>query len=79
MSGKYIFLMSIVSGNTKTEIPVSTQMSLSWAELSDEDFMKLIEKIDESAVQSSPFSILKSTKYTKIGENGVKFISYGRL
>lgn len=47
MSSKYIFLMSIVSGNTKTEIPVSTQMSLSWAELSDEDFMKLIEKIDE--------------------------------
>ena len=79
MSSKYIFLMSIVSGNTKTEIPVSTQMSPSWAELSDEDFMKLIEKIDESAVQSPPFSALKSTKYMKIGENGVKFISYGRL
>lgn len=34
----------------KMGIPVSTFMSPSWAELSDEDFMKFIEKIDESAI-----------------------------
>ena len=61
------------------EIPVSSYMDNSWRDLPDEEFMKMIEQVDESKLVSLPLSSLKSSDYTKIGKHSVKFMSYGQL
>ena len=60
-------------------IPVSSFMDDSWKELSDEEFMKKIEQVDESTLLAPPLSALKSTEYTKIGKKSIRFMSYGDL
>ena len=47
--------------------------------LSDEEFMKVIEQLDESELSSPPFSELQSTECTKVGKKCIKFMSYGQL
>ena len=61
------------------EIPVSSFIDNSWKNLSDEEFMKVIEQLDESELASPPFSKLQSTECTKVGKKCIKFMSYGQL
>ena len=61
------------------EIPVSSFIANSLENLSDEEFMKVIEQLDESELLSPPFSELQSTEYTKVGKKCIKFMSYGQL
>lgn len=50
------------------EIPVSSFISSSWEKLSDEEFMKIVNKFDESELTCPSFSELQSTEYTKVGK-----------
>ena len=61
------------------EIPVSSFINSSWEKLSDEEFMTMVNKFDESELACPLFSELQSTEYTKIGKKCIKFISYGQL
>ena len=61
------------------EIPVSSFIVNFWENLSDEEFMKVIEQLDESELSSPPFSELQSTECTKVGKKCIKFMSYGQL
>ena len=61
------------------EIPVSSFISSSWEKLPDEEFMKIVNKFDESELTCPSFSELQSTEYTKVGKKCIKFISYGQL
>ena len=61
------------------EIPVSSFIDNSWKNLSDEEFMKVVEQLDESELASPPFSELQSTECTKVGKKCIKFMSYGQL
>lgn len=61
------------------EIPVSSFIANSLKNLSDEEFMKVIEQLDESELSSPSFSELQSTEYTKVGKKCIKFMSYGQL
>ena len=61
------------------EIPVSRFIDNSWENLSDEEFIKVIEQLDESELSSPPFSKLQSSECTKVGNRCIKFMSYGQL
>lgn len=61
------------------EIPVSSFIDNSWKNLSDEEFMKVVEQLDESELTCPPFSELQSTEYTKVGKKCIKFMSTGQL
>lgn len=50
-----------------------------WKNLSDEEFMKVVEQLDESELASPPFSELQNTECTKVGKKCIKFMSYGQL
>ena len=51
------------------EIPVSSFISSSWEKLTDEEFMKIVNKFDESELMCPSFSELQSTEYTKVGKS----------
>ena len=61
------------------EILVSSFIDNSQENLSDEEFMKIIEQLDESELSSPPFSELQSSECTKVGKKCIKFMSYGQL
>lgn len=62
----------------KMEIPVSSFIQDDWTGMSDEEFMKAIEKIDESEIRFS-LKGLKSTGTVKVGEKCIRFLSSGKL
>lgn len=63
---------------TEMEIPVSSFIQDDWTSMSDEEFMKAIEKIDESEIRFS-LKDLKSTNTVKVGERCIRFLSSGKL